>query len=111
MSVSKTASTWSKRLDRFDRADVTIAQFCLQEGISQASFYQWRRKLRGQPPAPKSIQTPPMPRFLPVSLPTPPVPPPETLQSLMTVELPGGIRVRFEIPADHAPANRSEDRP
>lgn len=111
MSGSRTAHTWGKRLDRFDRADVTVAQFCLQEGISQASFYQWRRKLRGQLSAPKSSQAPPTPRFLPVSLPTPPSPPPETLKSLMTVELPGGIRVRFEIPADHQASDRSEDRP
>ena len=42
MSGSKTAHTRGKRLDLFDRSDVTVARFCLQEGISQASFYQWR---------------------------------------------------------------------
>ena len=48
MFVSKNALAWGKRLDRFDRTDVTVAQFCRQEGVSQAAFYNWRRKLRGQ---------------------------------------------------------------
>jgi transposase-like protein len=51
MAVSKNALAWGKRFNRFARADVIVAQFCRQEGVSQAAFYQWRRKLHGQPAA------------------------------------------------------------
>ena len=117
MFASKTAHAWGKRLDRFDRADVTVAQFCLREGVSQASFYHWRRKLRGQPSASAPNQDPSMPRFLPVSLTptqttsTASTPPPSVPQSLMTIDLPGGIRIRFEIPADHQHDDQLEARP
>lgn len=68
MVVSKSALAWGKRLDRFDRMDSTLAQFCRQEGVSQIAFYYWRRKLRGQPAASQRDQDSPLPHFLPVSL-------------------------------------------
>ena len=117
MSAAKNALAWGKRLDRFDRASVTVAQFCRQEGVSQASFYHWRRKLRGQPVASQRDQAPPLPRFLPVSLtatptasttPTPSAPMP---QSRMTIDLPGGIRIRFELPSGQLQADQPEARP
>lgn len=122
MVVSKSALAWGQRLERFDRADITVAQFCRQEGVSQAAFYYWRRKLRGQPAAAQSDQAPPLPRFLPVSLATRPMaptaPPPQPLtpqpslsQSRMTIDLPGGIRIRFELPSEHLQAGQSEARP
>lgn len=40
-----------------------------------------------------------------------PAPLAAAVKSQMTVDLHGGIRIRFEIPADHGPAERSEDRP
>ena len=40
------AQQWRDRLGRFDRSELTIAEFCELEGYSTASFYQWRRKLR-----------------------------------------------------------------
>jgi hypothetical protein len=104
MAVSKNARAWGKRLDRFARADVTVAQFSRQVGVSQAAFYQWRRKLRGQPAAAQQDQDPPLPRFLPVSSATAPTaspPPPSLPLSRMTIDLPGGIRIRFEIPSGH----------
>jgi len=36
---------WSQRLQRFAEADVTVVEFCAEEQVSVASFYQWRRKL------------------------------------------------------------------
>lgn len=36
---------WSDRLGRFENSVQTIAQFCVTEGVSQPSFYQWRKKL------------------------------------------------------------------
>ena len=37
---------WKKRLARYDKSNQTVAQFCLDEGISSPSFYHWRKKLR-----------------------------------------------------------------
>ena len=39
---------WTGRLLRFQESDVTVAQFCRDEGVSQPSFYQWKSKLRDQ---------------------------------------------------------------
>jgi hypothetical protein len=36
---------WSDRLDRFESSGQTVAQFCVTEGVSQPSFYQWKKKL------------------------------------------------------------------
>lgn len=38
---------WIARLGRFGRSSLTVADFCADEGVSVSSFYQWRRKLRG----------------------------------------------------------------
>ena len=37
---------WKLRLREFDREDMTVAEFCRRAGVSVASFYQWRRKLK-----------------------------------------------------------------
>jgi transposase-like protein len=39
---------WSRRMQRFERSDLTVAAFCQSEGVSQASYYYWRRKLRAR---------------------------------------------------------------
>jgi hypothetical protein len=36
---------WSDRLERFENSAETVSQFCLAEGVSQPSFYQWKKKL------------------------------------------------------------------
>jgi len=36
---------WSDRLERFESSGQTVVQFCVAEGVSQPSFYQWRKKL------------------------------------------------------------------
>jgi hypothetical protein len=38
-------AAWQRRLRAFQRFSGTVAQFCFQQGVSVASFYQWRRKL------------------------------------------------------------------
>ena len=82
-----TRQAWVDRLVRFGQASQTVAQFCAVEGVSVASFYQWRRKLR-----PDALAT--APQFVPVDLPTSELTAPMTI---MSVELPGGIRVRLEV--------------
>jgi len=36
---------WAACLARFQDSGMSVAEFCKQEGVSVASFYQWRRKL------------------------------------------------------------------
>lgn len=73
MGVSRleTRRRWVDRLARFADGELTIAAFCLQEGVSTASFYLWRRRLRDSPSASETSVTAAhsaVPRFLPVVL-------------------------------------------
>lgn len=110
MFRSETAKRWQERLSRFDRSQLTVAQFCQSEGISQPSFYHWKKKLR-QPlsdaeprPAESTVQ------FLPLRLPEHSSPRIVPLSGQLdqpvartTIELPGGIRIRVEVPTDRLP--------
>lgn len=40
---------WRGRLAQFERSQLSIVQFCREEGVSVASFYQWRKKLQQEP--------------------------------------------------------------
>jgi len=44
-SNSAKVQEWSERLARFQKSDLSVARFCQKEGVSQASFYQWKKKL------------------------------------------------------------------
>ena len=90
---------WIQRLDRFKQADQTVAQFCQDEGVSVPSFYQWRQKLQPKPKPKSSVGTPAgVPaKFLPVQFPPVPAAQPATVLSL---DLPGGIRLRLEVHCD-----------
>lgn len=37
---------WEKLVQSFERSDLTVAEFCDEHGVSSASFYLWRRKIR-----------------------------------------------------------------
>jgi hypothetical protein len=37
---------WRQRLEEFDRGTEKVAEFCQRLGVSMATFYQWRRRLR-----------------------------------------------------------------
>jgi len=43
---------WRKRIEDQRQSGLTVAKFCHREGVSQATFYLWRRKLQ----APRSPQ-------------------------------------------------------
>lgn len=43
--VSGAAVVWRERLRRFRASGMTVARFCEVEGVSQPSFYQWRKRL------------------------------------------------------------------
>jgi len=108
-NTSEAAMVWAHRLDRFDQAEITVAEFCRSEDVSPAAYYYWRRKFRGtnktdHPPLRESRSAQPgrtvqkLEGFLPVTLASPPSPS-SSPATVMTVDLPGGIRIRFEIPA------------
>lgn len=39
---------WTERLLRFAQSGQTVVQFCRSEGVSQPSFYQWKKKLAAE---------------------------------------------------------------
>lgn len=44
---------WRKRLARFQCSNLTVAEFCRREGVSDPSFYQWRKRLQPGERAPQ----------------------------------------------------------
>lgn len=91
------ASAWAERFDRFQTADVTVARFCHAEGVTQASYYYWQKKLQGNQKVVRQKSADVRQRFVPVGLVDPS---PRRPATVMAVELPGGIRIRFEVSSD-----------
>ena len=96
-SPSPAAKSWADRFDRFRTSDATVAQFCNAEGVTPASYYYWRKKLYGNRELTGKKLPDAMRRFVPVALSGPSSGQPATV---MAVELPGGIRIRFEVTRD-----------
>lgn len=107
MFQTPVAQAWADRLERFEQLDVTVNQFCLDEGVTQASYFYWRRKLRDSEPASGGRQSKSLARFIPVSVPAVVTARP---RSVMTVDLPGGIRIRFEVPVSDEAADGEAGR-
>ncbi len=70
---------WRRQIQRQEEGNLSIAEFCRRIGVSTASFYARRRRLRETPPtAPLMSERPPVkpsaangapaPAFLPVSM-------------------------------------------
>lgn len=38
---------WQQRLQRFEKAGLTVARFCTRERVSAPTFWYWRRKCAG----------------------------------------------------------------
>lgn len=86
LSDPRLALQWQERLQRFERSELTVAQFCQLEGYSVAAFYQWRRKLDAGP----SRDTP---SFIPVSLCFSDLE--DRSDQRVAIDLPGGATVRI----------------
>ena len=108
MTQSDAADLWRKRLKRFQTASLTVAAFCQSEDVSQASFYNWRRKL-GRRLDSEHVPTEDSLRFVPLQVASP-EPAPEDFPATTTasIELPGGVRIRIEVPAE--PSKALNDR-
>ncbi|HEX4610992.1 MAG TPA: hypothetical protein VH092_22570 [Urbifossiella sp.] len=87
-----TRRQWVERLDRFHRSGQTVAQFCAAEGVSEPSFYVWKRTLAaGAEPARPSA---PAPNLVPIRITPSPA-------AQIELALLSGTVVRF--PADARP--------
>lgn len=85
------AAVWGERLRRYERLQLTVAEFCRRERVSVPSFYQWRRRL-----AESSIR----PRTAPAAAPREPAAFQPVLLAgagVVTIAWPSGVRM--ELPA------------
>jgi len=108
-----TEAVWRDRLARFRECNLTVKEFCHQEGVSEPSFYHWRKRLdRGRPrverirpsggEATKTVKSLP---FLPVKVCSAGDDRSAAFSSAWAeVELPNGVRIR--VPASHGEALR-----
>ncbi|WP_182868036.1 IS66 family insertion sequence element accessory protein TnpA [Rhodopirellula sp. JC639] len=110
MSKTENAEIWAERLRRFELADTTVAAFCAAEGVSQPAYYYWRRKLRRPVIKAERTAASSPAAFLPVAFPGQAEQPEAPPRALTTIDLPGGIRIRVEVPAEPQPDRQSEDR-
>ena len=46
MKSAEVWALWRDRLRRFESSELTVVAFCDWEGVSQAAFYVWRKKLQ-----------------------------------------------------------------
>jgi transposase-like protein len=42
---------WRERIAEQERGGVPVQQFCKEKGVTEQSFYVWRKRLRNQEPA------------------------------------------------------------
>ena len=84
---------WAERLRRFEQSNVTVTDFCRAERVSDASFYQWRKKLGAMPGRPATQRGPEQrpltrpggtQRFLPLQI---------VHAAMVEMHLPNGARV------------------
>lgn len=84
---SSKRTEWRKRVERHRRSGLAVGRFCEREGVSTASFYWWRKRLKGRKASSKNEPS----RFQPVRL---------TAAGLsMSVHLLGGVRI--EVPMEN----------
>jgi transposase-like protein len=89
---------WASRLERFEGSKQTVAEFCRQEGVSDASLYLWRKKLRALRETSARTkrqavgETSASIAFQAVQIVSPPV---ETANAKTVIQLTGGVRIQL----------------
>ena len=58
-------------LDTFKSSELSVRQFCQQEGLSEPSFYSWRKRLSKSQKSGDNKEQPQRDSFIQVSMPTP----------------------------------------
>ncbi len=102
-------AVWRDRLARFRKCNLTVKEFCQQEGVSDPSFYHWRKRLEGlqrdakrvRRSGDRPLKSVTSQSFVPVRVPTSTSIPTSIVAE---VEFPNGVRIR--VPATHAEALR-----
>ncbi len=97
-SRSRKVQEWSQRLLRFSQSSQTVVEFCRSEGVSQPSYYVWRKKLKALDLATFTNPDESAESFKPVGpMSFEPVSfaPPRAHQPGLKVRLPGGIELEF----------------
>ena len=76
------AASWAVLLEDWEQSDLSIKDYCSSQGISVASFYQWRKRLHVDKGA----------LFSTIEIQSKPI-------GGIVLELPGGVLLRFvELP-------------
>ena len=75
MSKAKKSDTdqwqfWQMVLDTFKSSGLSVRQFCKQEGLTEASFYSWRKRLSDSQKPNPGKEPPQADSFIQVSMPT-----------------------------------------
>jgi transposase len=83
-----TRQKWVDRVQRFRDSNLTVAQFCLAEGVSVPAFYQWRRTLAAE----SATEPADRPTVVPVRV--------ARSASAVEVALPSGTVLRFSPDCD-----------
>ena len=50
-TVEERTAYWQERIAEQERRGIPVQQFCKERGITEQSFYVWRKRLRKQEPA------------------------------------------------------------
>lgn len=80
---------WRRRIVTQQRSRLSVAEWCRAQGLAQATFYSWRRRLRAD-----AIATPAFVELPPPSLPTAQATTPAPSPGIVELELlPDGRRV------------------
>lgn len=90
--LTTTESYWRSHLERQSLSGLTVREYCQREGFSQASFYNWRKRLRSSPATPPAVSTSSIPFVELTDLLTRPS---SRTPWQMEVALPNGIVVRL----------------
>ena len=61
-SDPRKAAAWERRIARFSDSGLTVARFCVREGVSIATFHDWQRKIRDVSAKEAAWSTPALPR-------------------------------------------------
>jgi transposase-like protein len=77
---------WRQAIAGWKKSGQSIQAYCAARGLSEASFYAWRREL-----AKRDLATPPAVKFLPVHV---------RAEAILEVALPNGLVVRVPAGAE-----------
>jgi transposase-like protein len=81
---------WRDLIARWKRSGISVSDFCIDQGVSESSFYAWKRELAARDQAVTPTTTP-MPTFVPVRV---------ASTAAIEIVLTSGVVVRVPVGAD-----------